>query len=103
MKPEFRTDNTEGYDAADLKARNAAWDEITSHGAPTDSDDIWAQSMLQNWAERLLAAYDDGKRGKQLTAWFDGDLLRSDRGQWQRCPPFTPVWTFMAETGILGG
>lgn len=69
-RTEFRTDNTEGYDETDLKNLNAAWDEITGHGAPTDSDDIGAQSMLQHWSEKLLSEYDAGKRGERLTAWF---------------------------------
>ena len=51
---------------------NNAWDQITSHGgfAFEDSDDLAGLSMLDNWSETLPAAYDDGKRGDALTAWF---------------------------------
>lgn len=67
----FRMDNTEGYSADDLAALNAAWRQITSHGAPAeDTDDIGEASMLDHWSERLLAEYDAGKRGERLVAWF---------------------------------
>jgi hypothetical protein len=41
---QFRADNTDGYDAAELAELNAAWTRITSHGAPLDSDDIAIRS-----------------------------------------------------------
>jgi hypothetical protein len=67
---QFRDDNTNGYDAAELAELNAAWTRIASHGAPLDSDDIAVRSMLDNWSETLLAEYAAGKRGADLTAWF---------------------------------
>lgn len=67
----FRLDNTQGYSKHDLTLLNAAWDQITSHGAPADpTDDLAAQSMLDQWAEQLLAHYDAGCRGERLVAWF---------------------------------
>ncbi len=67
----FREDNTQGYDAAELADLNTAWEQITSHGAPSDDDDdIAVKSMLNNWSETLLSEYDAGKRGAGLTAWF---------------------------------
>jgi hypothetical protein len=71
LSEHFRRDNTEGYDAADLAALNAAWTRITAHGAPgEDEDDIGVRSMLNHWGEQLLAAYDAGRRGDDLVAWF---------------------------------
>jgi hypothetical protein len=37
---------------------------------PIDSEDWALQSMVDNWAESLLAEYAAGKRGAALTAWF---------------------------------
>lgn len=68
----FTAQNTDHqYNNSELHELNVAWDGITSHGAPDeDTDDIAIQSMLDNWAETLLAEYAAGKRGPDLTAWF---------------------------------
>jgi hypothetical protein len=67
----FRPDNTSGYDAADLRALNAAWDWIagSSYGVDLDPQGIF---QLDRWAEILLTEYDDGKRGHELVKWFVG-------------------------------
>ena len=73
-KQRFTAMNTEGYSTADLAALNDAWEQITSHGAPSDdSDAMEDHSLLSNWSEQLLYAYDMGKRGEALTAWFYDD------------------------------
>jgi len=67
----FTAHNTDHcYNNSELAELNAAWADIASHSAPIDSDDIAAQSMLDHWAETLLIAYNDGKRGRDLVAWF---------------------------------
>lgn len=58
----FRTDNTEGYDTADLAALNEAFDIIMSYEDCEDSD----KSHRDAVAEALLARYDRGLRGKAL-------------------------------------
>jgi hypothetical protein len=69
--PRFRTDNTDGYDERELAELNAAWQKITSHGAPDErDDDPDIQSMFEHWQAELLASYDAGKRGEALVAWF---------------------------------
>jgi len=62
----FRDDNTEGYDAADLKALNAALERlaISEH----DSSDIMVASLQDHLAEKLLSRFDDGLRGDDLLA-----------------------------------
>ena len=72
MTAQFHEDNTDGYSVDELAELNAAWARITSHGAYAldDPDDLTSRSMLDNWAETLLAEYDAGKRGEALTAWF---------------------------------
>jgi hypothetical protein len=62
----FTTDNTEGYTAADLQALNAAWAQMISEFELQEDD----KPILDHWSEQLLVAYDAGKRGKALTAWF---------------------------------
>jgi hypothetical protein len=68
MTLRFRQDNTEGYDQESLDDLNTAWTQVTSHGS--HGDDLAAKSMLDYWAEILLAAYDEGKRGTDLLVWF---------------------------------
>jgi hypothetical protein len=72
----FSPDNTKAYDATALTELNAAWQQITSHSAYSldHSDDLETKSMLDSWSETLLAEYDAGKRGKDLTAWFYADV-----------------------------
>ena len=62
----FRSDNTGGYNTDDLAALNAAWEQIIGHGAQDESDSMEAKSLVDHWSERLLAAYDNGKRGAAL-------------------------------------
>jgi len=65
----FRTDNTEGYDEADLAALNAAWESLGV--SVLDEDDaIDTKTMLDHIAARLLAEYDAGKRGDALVAFY---------------------------------
>lgn len=66
----FTCHNTDGYDTDALLALNAAWEEITSHGAPDDEGDLAVKSMLDHWSEKLLLSYDQGNRGSALVAWF---------------------------------
>jgi len=68
-KPRFTRDDTEGYDDADLAALNAAWDQINSHGAIDENDPV-GKSRQDYCAEQLLRAYDEGKRGGDLVAWY---------------------------------
>jgi hypothetical protein len=63
MTLRFRQDNTKGYDQESLDDLNTAWTQVTSHGSQGDD-------VLDYWAEILLAAYDDGKRGTDLLVWF---------------------------------
>jgi hypothetical protein len=65
----FAEDNTEGYDAEDLKMLNAAWQSLPCVVLDED-DDIGARSMLDHIAERLLVEYDRGKRGEALVAFY---------------------------------
>lgn len=62
----FRTDNTDGYAAADLANLNAAFSVRMSglrwHGIDVDADD--AASLLDNVAERILADYDSRNRSE---------------------------------------
>jgi hypothetical protein len=74
----FRSDNTEGYNADDLAALNAAWERINRHGGNTLAED---DPLLDHWAETLLAEYDAGKRGDALVAWFYDDSAHEGPGQ----------------------
>ena len=56
----FRTDNTDGYDAAELAELNEAFDELTGDGAIDDT------SFFDHVSETLLFAYDQGYRGENL-------------------------------------
>lgn len=63
----FTMSDTEGYSETDLAALNAAFDDLTSHAHLLGfADDGAHKSYLDNLAERLLAAYDEGKRGWDL-------------------------------------
>lgn len=68
MTDRFRRDNTEGYDVNDLAALNAAWQQIVPTNQP--ETDIAILSMHDHWAEQLLAEFDAGKRGNDLTLWY---------------------------------
>lgn len=63
----FRTDNTDGYSAAELVELNAAWRSLP---LPGDDGTPEVESMLDHCAEELLHAYDSGKRGPALTKWY---------------------------------
>ena len=64
----FTQDNTDGYDAADLKALNAAWDSLPISVA--DDTDIAVKSLQDHISEELLASYDRGLRGEMLLAFY---------------------------------
>jgi hypothetical protein len=65
----FTDDNTDGYDADDLRALNAAWDSLPCVVLDEDTD-IGAQSMLDHVSEQLLCSYDRGLRGDALVAFY---------------------------------
>jgi hypothetical protein len=63
---QFREDNTDGYNAADLTALNAAWSKATEHDHLLGMDD-WARSEHHKYlSTSLLAAYDKGLRDQEL-------------------------------------
>jgi hypothetical protein len=64
----FRGDNTEGYDAEDLKILNAAWDSFPISVA--DDTDSAVKSTQDHIAAELLFRFDAGKRGDALTAFY---------------------------------
>jgi hypothetical protein len=65
----FTDDNTNGYDASDLAALNAAWNTLPCLVLDEDAD-IGAQSMLDHVSEQLLYSYDRGLRGEALVAFY---------------------------------
>lgn len=67
--PRFTPDNTSGYSAADLKVLNAAWNSLPCVVLDEDAD-IGAQSMLDHISQELLHAYDQGRRGEALLAFY---------------------------------
>lgn len=65
---EFTTDNTEGYTADDLAILNAAWESLPLTNI--DPDELAGKSLLDHVAEQLLAEFDAGKRGADLTEFY---------------------------------
>jgi hypothetical protein len=65
----FTADDTEGYTAADLALLNAAWESLSISTA--DASDMWAKSMQDHVAERLIFDFDRGLRGADLVAAYD--------------------------------
>ncbi|HEY2418842.1 MAG TPA: hypothetical protein VGH84_13040 [Steroidobacteraceae bacterium] len=65
----FTHDNTNGYDDADLALLNRAYASLPV--TVTDEDEtIDSKSVCDYCAEQLLFAYDQGKRGDALVAWY---------------------------------
>lgn len=70
MTARFRSDNTEGYSEAELAELNAAYETILAAVPPEEGEDtesIHFKSWEDSISERLLALYDAGVRGDELT------------------------------------
>ncbi len=72
---QFRTDNTEGYSAADLAALNTAWESCSSFLASYRRDDAARKSWVDYMSAQILANYDAGLRGEDLTTTRSDDAL----------------------------
>lgn len=63
----FTSENTDGYSAIALADLNWAFDRVLADNrGQFANDELGRKSWEDAIAERLLAAYDDGKRGAEL-------------------------------------
>jgi hypothetical protein len=63
----FTADNTNGYTDEDLAELNAAYDEIIG-SFQLDDDPMVRKTVNDDFAETLLARFDNGLRGAELVA-----------------------------------